>query len=207
MAAVWDMIREERALLVDGLAELPEQRWTQPSLCGNWTTTDVVGHVLATTYVTPPKFFVGLASSGFRFNAMQEKLLHEATSGKTPNELVRELRGQIPARKSPPGPTTAMLGETIIHGEDIFRAGGAYREHPVEHVVAVADFFKGSNLLIGAKKRIEGLTLRATDTNWTHGSGPEVTGPMIALVMVMTGRTAVLDDVTGEGVEILRPRT
>jgi uncharacterized protein (TIGR03083 family) len=207
MAAVWDMIRDERASLVEGLAELPEPRWTQPSLCGSWTTTDVVGHILATTYVTPPKFVVGLAASGFRFNTMQEKLLHEATSGKTPNELVGELRAQIPAQKSPPGPTMAMLGETIIHGEDIFRAGGAYREHPVLHVLAVADFFKRSNLLIGAKRRIEGVTLRATDTEWTHGSGPEVAGPILALVMVMTGRAAALGDVTGEGVEILRQRT
>lgn len=50
------------------------------------------------------------------------------------------------------------------------------------------------------------MTLRATDTDWTHGAGPEITGPILALVMVMTGRTAALDDVAGEGVATLRQR-
>jgi hypothetical protein len=73
-------------------------------------------------------------------------------------------------------------------------------------VIAVADFYKNSNLLIGAKNRIDGVTLRATDVEWRHGSGPEVNGPAIALVMAMTGRKAALDDLTGEGVALLRAR-
>jgi len=51
-----------------------------------------------------------------------------------------------------------------------------------------------------------GTTLRATDTEWQHGTGPEVSGPAIALVMAMTGRKAALDDLTGEGVAVLRDR-
>ena len=93
-----------------------------------------------------------------------------------------------------------------MHGEDVFRALGPYREHPREHVVAVADFYASSNLLIGAKRRIEGMRLRATDASWTHGTGPEATGPVIALVMAMTGRSAAFDDLTGEGVATLRGR-
>jgi len=93
-----------------------------------------------------------------------------------------------------------------VHGEDVFRALGGYRDHPAEHVVAVADFYTRSNLLIGSKRRIEGVTLRATDLDWTHGSGPEVTGPGIALVMAMTGRTTALADLTGDGVPVLRSR-
>jgi hypothetical protein len=48
--------------------------------------------------------------------------------------------------------------------------------------------------------------LRATDSEWTHGSGPAVSGPALALVMAMTGRPAALDDLSGDGVEILRQR-
>ncbi len=93
-----------------------------------------------------------------------------------------------------------------MHGEDVFRSLGTYRPHPVEHVDTVADFYSGSNLLIGAKNRIEGVTLRATDSDWSHGSGPEVSGPTIALVMAMTGRKAALDDLSGPGVDVLRSR-
>jgi hypothetical protein len=73
-------------------------------------------------------------------------------------------------------------------------------------VVQVADFYKGSNLLIGTKRRIEGLTLQATDANWSHGTGPKVSGPMIALVMAMTGRKAAADELSGDGVATLRER-
>jgi hypothetical protein len=41
----------------------------------------------------------------------------------------------------------------------------------------VADFYAGSNMLIGAKNRITGLKLRATDAAWSHGDGPEAAGP------------------------------
>jgi hypothetical protein len=51
-----------------------------------------------------------------------------------------------------------------------------------------------------------GLTLRATDTDWTRGSGPLVEGPAISLLMAATGRTVALDDLAGPGVETLRSR-
>src|SRR5206468_8477783 len=122
-------------------------------------------------------------------------------------DLVEKLRARIDARTAPPGPAASWLGETIVHGEDVFRALGGYRDHPIAHVLAVADFYKNSNLLIGAKNRIEGVTLRATDADWRHGSGPEARGPMVALVMAMTGRKPALDDLTGDGVAALRDRT
>jgi hypothetical protein len=50
------------------------------------------------------------------------------------------------------------------------------------------------------------VSLRATDTDWRHGSGPEASGPIIALVMAMTGRKVALDDLTGEGAAVLRDR-
>jgi hypothetical protein len=72
--------------------------------------------------------------------------------------------------------------------------------------LAVADFYKNSNLLIGTKNRIAGVTLRATDADWRHGSGPEASGPAIALVLAMTGRKSALDDLSGDGVTTLRER-
>jgi hypothetical protein len=62
-------------------------------------------------------------------------------------------------------------------------------------------------LLIGAKKRIDGLTLRATDASWSHGSGPLVEGPAHSLLMAMTGRPASIGDLAGEGLATLRARS
>ena len=99
-----------------------------------------------------------------------------------------------------------MLGEAVIHSADIRRPLGMSREYPEEALTRVADFFKGSNLLIGAKRRIGGLALRATDSDWSTGSGPEVTGPHLSLVLAMTGRSAALADLSGEGLATLRAR-
>lgn len=51
-----------------------------------------------------------------------------------------------------------------------------------------------------------GLTLKATDQDWTHGNGPVVEGPLLSLLMAMTGRSAHVVDLTGEGLPILRSR-
>jgi uncharacterized protein (TIGR03083 family) len=202
----WDMIKAERSSSVDAFVALPATDWDKPSLLPGWTVRDVVAHLIATAQMTPPMFFVRLAGSGFRFNAMSEKNILKVKAGRSDKELVEVYRSLIGATTAPPGPTRSWLGETIVHGEDIFRALGGYRPHPAEHVTAVADFYSGSNLLIGAKNRIAGLTLRATDTEWSHGAGPEVSGPAIALVMAMCGRKAALDDLSGPGVAALRQR-
>src|SRR5262245_53244543 len=202
----WDMIRAERASLVDALAALPDADWGRPSLAAGWTVRDVVAHMIATAEMTPPKFFVGLASPGFKFNAMSEKNISTVRTGRSDADLVATFRSLVDARSAPPGPTASWLGETVVHGEDVFRALGGYRNHPAEHLRAVGDFYSRSNLLIGAKRRVEGVTLRADDTGWTLGTGPEVTGSHIALIMAMCGRKVALDDLTGPGVEILRAR-
>ena len=200
----WQMIRDERASLVDALAGLPDEDWGKPSLCAGWTVREVVGHMTATANMTPPKFFGKMAASGFDFQRMTRREIAAHTGDLGNKELVERLRARIDARTAPPGPAPSWLGETIVHGEDVFRALGGYRDHPVGHVVAVADFYRGSNMLIGTKRRIDGVTLRATDADWRHGDGPEASGPMIALVMAMTGRKVALDDLTGKGVAVLR---
>ena len=77
-----------------------------------------------------------------------------------------------------------------MHAEDIRRPLGLRHDYPLAAVTAVADFYAGSNVLIGGKRRVVGLTLRATDTDWSHGSGPAVEGPALALLLAMTGRRA-----------------
>jgi uncharacterized protein (TIGR03083 family) len=202
----WQAINSERASLADALAGLPDDAWDRPSLCAQWSVREVVGHMVATARMTTGGFFGKLLGSGFNFGAMTRKDIDDVVAGKSPAELVAAYRGYVDARNAPPGPTPSWLGETIVHGEDVFRALDGYRAHPVEHVVAVADFYKNSNLLIGAKKRVAGVTLKATDATWSNGTGPEVSGPIIALVMAMTGRRAALDDLSGDGVETLRSR-
>ena len=45
------------------------------------------------------------------------------------------------------------------------------------------------------------------DADWSHGTGPEVSGPILSLVMAMTGRKQADDDLVGDGVATLRSRS
>jgi uncharacterized protein (TIGR03083 family) len=159
----------------------------------------------ATATLTGGKFFGHLIGSGFRFKAMQDKDIARQCEG-SPGDTLARFQEQLDATTHPPGPNDTWLGETIIHAEDIRRPLGISHEYPVDAVVRSCESFKGSNLLIGAKKRIAGLTLKATDADWSTGSGPEVSGPAISLLMAMTGRSSALDDLTGDGLDTLRGR-
>jgi uncharacterized protein (TIGR03083 family) len=202
---IWPVIHAERKSLAFDLRVLGDDDWATTSLCTQWTVRDVLAHMTSAAKLTPPAFFARLASSGFSFDKVQEKGV-SANRGSSPADTLAGFEAVQTSTKHPPGPVDTWLGETIVHSEDIRRPLGVKHAYPTEAVVRVADFYKGSNLLIGSKRRIEGLTLRATDTDWSHGTGPEVSGPILSLVLAMTGRKAVLEDLDGGGVVTLRTR-
>jgi uncharacterized protein (TIGR03083 family) len=197
---VWSKIHGERAAFADFVASLTPEQLEAASRCAGWSVRDVIGHMVATAHTSPANFFSGLAMSGFRFNAFNQKGVERYHSG-TAAELADRMRATTTMTTHPPGPTVAMLGEVIVHGDDVRRPLGASYDYPADDVIAAADFYKTSNLLLGSKKRIVGLTLRATDIGWSTGSGPEVAGPGVALLSAMTGRKAALDDLQGGGFE------
>ena len=201
----WPVIHAERAALATDLDGLDQAGWDTPSLCAPWTVRQTLGHMTATARMTPPQFFLAMIKAGFSFGKMTDSQIQRETAG-TPADGLAAFRRVSPLTSHPPGPVDSWLGETIIHAEDIRRPLGIKHEYPAAAVVRVADFYKGSNLIVGAKKRIAGLRLQATDANWTAGDGPPVSGPVLALVLAMTGRTVALDDLTGDGVAQLRAR-
>ena len=204
-AEIWTYIHAERAELARTWAELTPEQWAAASWCAGWSVQDAAGHVVAAAEQTPANFYQELARAGFRFDTFTDRgARRRAVAG--PDELVRRLRARTATTNHPPAPVLAMLGEIVVHGEDIRRPLGLTREVPEGALVAVADGWKNSNLLIGAKRRIAGLRLRATDADWAHGAGPEVSGPLVALLLAMTGRTAVHPELAGEGLATLRSR-
>lgn len=201
----WPVIHRERTTLAAHLAELPATAWGTPSLCQDWSVQDVLGHIVSTAKMTPPRFFAKFAGSGFRFGVMANReIARETAAG--PGTTLAELRAHAGDSTAPPGPVTSWLGEIIVHGTDIRWPLGIDHDYPVDALIRVAEFYRGSNALIGAKNRIAGVTLTATDTEWTTGTGPEVTGSLHALVMAMTGRRAALSRLSGDGLAVLTPR-
>ena len=204
-ASPWDVIHAERDALAADLTDIEAAQWDTPSMCTQWTVRQALGHMTATAKMTPPQFFVSMAKAGFNFGKMSDAGVARETAG-SPADALAAFRGVSQSTSHPPGPVDTWLGETIIHAEDIRRPLGITHEYPTDAVVRVADFYKGSNLIVGAKKRVAGLRLRASDADWSTGEGPEVSGPVLALVLAMTGRAPALDDLTGAGVADLRSR-
>jgi uncharacterized protein (TIGR03083 family) len=202
---IWKYIHSERAQMAETWATLTPGQWAAASWCEGWSVQDAAGHVLAAAEQTPANFYKEMISAGLKFNVFTDRAAKRlAAIG--PDELVRRLRARTSTTNHPPAPVLAMLGEIVVHGEDIRRPLGLKHQSPEAALVAVADSWKNSNLLIGAKRRITGLRLRATDIEWVHGDGPEVAGPLISLCLAMTGRKAVHPDLTGDGLVTLASR-
>ena len=202
---IWPVVHAERRALAADLEGLAPERWQTASTCAGWTVHDVLAHMVATAKETPARFFTGLAGAGFNFGRFTAKRIDAEKAG-GPEATLAAFRAVETSTAAPPGPTTSWLGEALVHAEDIRRPLGIAHAYPLESVTAVTEFYAGSNVLIGGKRRVSGLTLRATDTDWSHGSGPLVEGPALALMVATTGRKAALADLTGPGVEILRTR-
>lgn len=203
--AVWPAIRAERAALAADLADLTDGQWETASLCAGLTVREVLAHITAGAGLNAVRWMAGVIRCRFDFDQQVAMRLAEQL-GATPAETLERFRRIIPSTTKPPLPAMAMLGETIVHGEDIRRALGIRRGYPLEVVTQVAEYYRGSDLVVPAKGRVEGLKLVADDGPFTTGSGPVVSGPTLALVMAMTGRATYCDELEGEGVELLRGR-
>lgn len=201
----WSLIHAERAALAAELAELPEQRWATQSLCDRFTVREVLAHLTAGASLNPVRWMAGVIRCRFDFDRQVALRLAEQM-GATAAETLARFRRVTTSTTKPPVPIVAMLGETIVHGEDIRRPLGLERGYPVTTLTAVADYYQGSDLPVLTKRRARALRLTATDGPFTAGDGPPVSGTTLALIMAMAGRAPYCDELDGDGVAILRER-
>ena len=197
----WVAERDEMLDLAERLAELDDEQWNSPSLCALWRTRDVLAHLTAGAEGAfgVGAILGGMVRHGFNYNRWVAAD-GRAHGRQDPAVVLEALRNAAANRKELAGsrPVRGLM-HVLVHGQDICRPLGITRDLPEAHLVPVADFVKDDVHIFGAKKRIAGLKLTATDMDWSHGNGPEVTGPTEALVMMMAGRLVALDDLSGEG--------
>jgi uncharacterized protein (TIGR03083 family) len=203
-AKTWELIHRERTAVADTLATLTADEWARPSLCGGWTVKVVAGHIVAGGEQTKGNFAKGMLANGFRFNTMIDKAARR-NGALTTTEIVERLYATATSTSRPPAPVMTMLGEVIVHGEDIRRPLGLASAPAAVAIAECLAMYSKANFPVGAKKRGAGLRLVATDVDWTLGTGPEVTGTGLSLLLAITGRPTV-DGLRGEGLAMLRSR-
>ena len=127
--------------------------------------------------------------------------------------VLAQLRDNARTGATPIGmPPVAALADAVVHGLDVRRPLGLPGQVPVESLAPLAGFGLGTpwpmNVVVGgsARRRVAGVRLVATDTDWTHGSGPDVRASAETLLLVLYGRPVAPDDLTGPGTPVLLAR-
>ena len=204
-AQFWPLVHAERAALAADLAGLDDAAWATPSLCEGLSVRQVLAHITAAANLNGPRWMIGVIKCRWDFDKQVAMRLAEQL-GDSPAETYDRFRRSVASRTKPPLPVIAMLGETVVHGEDIRRPLGISRAYPIDTLTRLAEYYCRSDLVVPGKSRVRGLRLEATDGEFRTGEGPLVRGGTLALVMATVGRTAYLDGLDGDGVAVLRGR-
>jgi len=201
-----EMIAGERRSLADLADRLTEAQLQTPSLIATWTVRDVLAHLVLGIELSLPKLLLTLLTT-WNMDRTTDKMTW-ATAQRPVAELTALLREKADQWFVPPGfGPDLVLTEVFVHGLDIRRPLGIARPLPEEGARVVLEFLT-TKPAIAAKGCREGLRFEATDLsgNWSFGEGPVVRGHSEALLLALTGRSAALPELTGEGVELLRRR-
>lgn len=202
--SVMDFAIQERADFADFLETLSPQQWDESSLCDGWRVRDVVAHVISYDELSWRQTFRRVARGRFTLGKVNDVGVAEYSRG--PSELIELFR----AHPRPRGLTAAFGGliglvDGMIHQQDIRRPLGMPRDIPHERLRTALRLA----LLappIRAFARARGLTLVATDLDWSRGSGPELRGPGEALLMALAGRGHAVEELSGPGRAVLAER-
>jgi uncharacterized protein (TIGR03083 family) len=200
----WDLIATERRALADLIEGLTDEQLQTPSLCGKWTVKDVAAHVMVGPTASTKDLVLALVKARGSFDSASERLVEQRAS-QSPAEVAATLRDHADSHFSPPTMDWhAPLTDVLVHREDIVVPLGLPSDRPADPWQHSLDF------LVTRRARrsfvpgpLPELTYAATDLEWSHGSGPVVSGPAAALGAVMCGRSAVLDQLAGPGASTL----
>ncbi len=211
--ALWDAIDDQRTRTVDLLEQLTAEQWEHPSLCPGWTVRHVAAHLtLQQQRVRDVAAFVGRHPRMLRSVTLNATIRDSAAlqaQTLSDQEIISRIKAMIGSRRHNAFVTPLeTLTDILVHGQDIaIPLGQALAMPPATSALAATrrwDTRGGWLAMVFRRLPIEGYRLIATDTDWTRGQGPDLAGPAGALLLLLTGRSVALDQLTGEGVAELR---
>ncbi|MBC9734104.1 maleylpyruvate isomerase family mycothiol-dependent enzyme [Nocardioides marmotae] len=202
---LWDTIAVERTAFADLLADLTPQQWAMRSLCPAWTVHDVVAH-LVSAQDAGARAKLAAAVRGRGVPSRVTEVLAEQYAARSPAELVSWLRDHPDSRFAPPGMgPRATLVDVLVHRLDVAVPLGIAVDRPPEPWGPALDFLLSRTPMLGVLRRgFPRAAYRATDLDWSHGTGAEVHGPAAALGSVLAGRAALVDRLDGPGAAAVR---
>jgi uncharacterized protein (TIGR03083 family) len=211
--AVWAAVDDQRARTAGLLEQLTEEQWEHPSLCQGWTVRHVAAHLtLQQQRLRDVAAFIARNPSMLRSVTLNAAIHDSAVVQShlmSTQEIIARIRAMIGSRRHNAFVTPLeTLTDVLVHSQDIALPLGLELELlPTAGALAATRRWEtqGSWLSsVFSPQPLEGYRLRATDTDWARGDGPEVAGPIGALLLLLTGRSAALEQLTGDGAHALR---
>jgi uncharacterized protein (TIGR03083 family) len=115
-------------------------------------------------------------------------------------DLVAELREHAASRRLPKVTNVRnILFDILVHGQDIAIPLGIPREMPKDAARAGIERVWTMGWPFGVKRSLKEFRFVATDVDWAAGDGPDVTRPVDALLLLLTGRPVALARLSGPG--------
>jgi uncharacterized protein (TIGR03083 family) len=141
-----------------------------------------------------PPAFGAMVREGVRARGSFHRLNHDLAvrhAERPTDRLVAELREHADSRRLPAVTSYRnIVPDILVHGQDIAIPLGLDRPMPLAAAAAGATRVWTMGWPFWARRRLRGVRLQATDTDWSAGDGDaEVRGPIGALLLLMTGRT------------------
>ena len=199
---VFSRTAANRRLLADFFDNLTDDQLDTRSLCEAWTVREVLGHLAMPFIGGMGSFLKQVVRARGSINRASERVAADLAH-RPVNELTALLRSQ---GKAPGVGPMGQMTDGCVHLRDCARPLRLQDDVTLVDWRMVLEWLPNGVPGLVTKRRFDGLSLRATEQDWTWGSGQDVTGPSEALAMAMTGRTAALADLNGSGVPTLRQR-
>ncbi len=199
-------LQQERAALFDTVCDLSAAEWDTASLCDGWRVRDVIAHVNLGVTLKAPTVVGGLLVARGDFHRFMKR--HAIKKGNRPvGVLLAESEMVAASSHNPPATKRVDLAiDVFVHHHDIAIPLGRSVPTDDARLRWMADGMVGANKMIGSAQRTRGLRLIATDIDWHYGTGPEVRGPVAALMVAASGRSALDDQLDGDGLAIVQGR-
>jgi uncharacterized protein (TIGR03083 family) len=175
-------------------------------LCEGWTVHDVAAHLAGVNQIKMSEVVVALVKSRFTF-ARANRVMVARQAARPSQDIVSDLRRLADGRFAPPGlGSVAPLTDVLVHGQDIAVPLGLEREMPVAAAAFAARRVWTAIFPFFPQRRLTGLQLVADDSDLRVGRGAPVHGRTQDLLLLLTGRYARVDRLSGEGSAVLAER-
>jgi uncharacterized protein (TIGR03083 family) len=211
---LWAAIDAQRLRTADLLETLTDDDWSHRSLCDGWTVRDVAGHLTLQQTTLLGGLRLVLKHPGVHsLNWMIQTSARDQAALPT-EQIIGQIRGMVGSRRHNVGVTPfETLIDILVHGQDMAVPLGRSLPVPPQVAATAATRAWGYQATRSGRRKstvfkpvpYAGLRLGADDIDWGVGDGPELRGPVLALLL-LTGRQVVLPAFTGPGAAVLTER-